>query len=182
VPDEHPTRFRIAGEQPPIPVGTAVNLSRSNGRGSLHGSSPSGPARLPRTAGTIHKASIKINNSPDVGDAAPVPPLRELADLRDRSIASDQGEASRASQPPHTVLLPPPTLVGSSRSAARRALAAAFGAFDAEHIELTCDVAKDEVSARHWLTQRYFSRCDIRHSLACVSGLVYPCGAQRHPR
>jgi hypothetical protein len=94
----------------------------------------------------------------------------------------DQGEASRASQPPHTVLLPPPTLVGSSRSAARKALAAAFGAFDAEHIELTCDVAKDEVSARHWLTQRYFSRCDIRHSLACVSGLVYPCGAQRHPR
>src|SRR5260221_13577424 len=31
MPDEHPTCFRIAGEQPPIPVGTAVNLSRPNG-------------------------------------------------------------------------------------------------------------------------------------------------------
>jgi hypothetical protein len=31
MPDEHPTRFRIAGEQPPIPVGTAVNLCRPNG-------------------------------------------------------------------------------------------------------------------------------------------------------
>jgi hypothetical protein len=31
MPDEHPTRFRIAGEQPPIPVGTAVNLSHPNG-------------------------------------------------------------------------------------------------------------------------------------------------------
>jgi hypothetical protein len=27
MPDEHPTGIRIAGEQPPIPVGTAVNLS-----------------------------------------------------------------------------------------------------------------------------------------------------------
>ena len=36
MPNEDPTGFRIAGEQPPIPVGTAVNLSRSNGRGSLH--------------------------------------------------------------------------------------------------------------------------------------------------
>src|SRR5260370_26802625 len=28
--------IRIAGEQPPIPVGTAVNLSRPNGRELLH--------------------------------------------------------------------------------------------------------------------------------------------------
>jgi hypothetical protein len=31
MPDEHPTCFRIASEQPPIPVGTAVNLSHPNG-------------------------------------------------------------------------------------------------------------------------------------------------------
>jgi hypothetical protein len=29
--DEHPTRIRIDGEQPPIPVGTAVDLSGPNG-------------------------------------------------------------------------------------------------------------------------------------------------------
>src|SRR5258708_12960329 len=31
MPDEHPTCFRIAAGQPPIPVGPAVNLSRPNG-------------------------------------------------------------------------------------------------------------------------------------------------------
>ena len=36
MPDEHPTGFRTAGEQPPIPVGTAVNLSGPNGRELLH--------------------------------------------------------------------------------------------------------------------------------------------------
>ena len=30
MPDKRPTGFRIAGEQPPIPLGTAVNLSRPN--------------------------------------------------------------------------------------------------------------------------------------------------------
>ncbi len=35
MPDEDPTGFRIAGEQPPIPVGTAVNLSRPNGHGEF---------------------------------------------------------------------------------------------------------------------------------------------------
>jgi len=34
--DEHPTDIRIAGEQPPISVGTAVNLSGPNGRELLH--------------------------------------------------------------------------------------------------------------------------------------------------
>jgi hypothetical protein len=29
--DEHSTRIRIDGEQPPIPVGTAVDLSGPNG-------------------------------------------------------------------------------------------------------------------------------------------------------
>jgi hypothetical protein len=37
MPDEDPTGFRIAGEQPPIPVGTAINLSRPNGRELLAG-------------------------------------------------------------------------------------------------------------------------------------------------
>ncbi len=32
MPDEDPTGFRIAGEQPPIPVGTAVNLSSERPR------------------------------------------------------------------------------------------------------------------------------------------------------
>ena len=36
MPDENPTGFRIAGEQPPIAVGTAVNLSHPNGRELLH--------------------------------------------------------------------------------------------------------------------------------------------------
>src|SRR5947209_17712944 len=36
MPDEHPTDIRIAGEQPPIPIGTAVNLSGLNGRELLH--------------------------------------------------------------------------------------------------------------------------------------------------
>jgi len=37
------------------------------------------------------------------------------------------------------------------------ALAAAFGASDAQHIELAFDVTKDEVSARHWtLTAKIF--------------------------
>ena len=40
MPDEDPTGFRIAGEQPPIPVGTAVNLSRPNGRELLHALTP----------------------------------------------------------------------------------------------------------------------------------------------
>jgi len=40
MPDEDPTGFRIAGEQPPIPVGTAVNLSRPNGRELLHALNP----------------------------------------------------------------------------------------------------------------------------------------------
>ena len=31
MPDEHPPGVRIAGEQPSIPVGTAVNLSGPNG-------------------------------------------------------------------------------------------------------------------------------------------------------
>jgi hypothetical protein len=33
MPDEHSTAIRIAGEQPPVPVGTAVNLSDPNGHG-----------------------------------------------------------------------------------------------------------------------------------------------------
>jgi hypothetical protein len=40
MPDEDPTGFRIAREQPPIPVGTAVNLSRPNGRELLHALTP----------------------------------------------------------------------------------------------------------------------------------------------
>jgi hypothetical protein len=36
MPDEHPTDIRIAGEQPPISVGTAVNLSGPNDRELLH--------------------------------------------------------------------------------------------------------------------------------------------------
>jgi hypothetical protein len=36
MPNEDPTGFRIAGEQPPISVGTAVNLARPNGRELLH--------------------------------------------------------------------------------------------------------------------------------------------------
>ena len=40
MPDEDPTGFRIAGEQPPIPVGTAVNLSRPSGRELLHALTP----------------------------------------------------------------------------------------------------------------------------------------------
>jgi hypothetical protein len=35
MPDEHPSGIRIAGQQPPIPVGTAVNLSRPNGHGGI---------------------------------------------------------------------------------------------------------------------------------------------------
>jgi len=31
MPDEYPTGIRIAGEQPAIPVGTAVDLSGPNG-------------------------------------------------------------------------------------------------------------------------------------------------------
>src|SRR5439155_16905917 len=31
MPDEYPIGIRITGEQPPIPVGTAVNLSGPNG-------------------------------------------------------------------------------------------------------------------------------------------------------
>jgi hypothetical protein len=48
MPDEHPTDIRIAGEQPPIPVGTAVNVSRPNGRELLHALTPFklGSARL----------------------------------------------------------------------------------------------------------------------------------------
>jgi hypothetical protein len=42
MPDKHPTGFRTAGEQPPIPVGTAVNLSGPNGRGLLHAPPPLG--------------------------------------------------------------------------------------------------------------------------------------------
>jgi hypothetical protein len=38
MPDEDPIGFR--GEQPPIPVGTAVNLSRPNGRELLHALTP----------------------------------------------------------------------------------------------------------------------------------------------
>src|SRR5258707_4853902 len=36
MPDEHATDISIAGEQPPIPAGTAVNVSRPDGRGLLH--------------------------------------------------------------------------------------------------------------------------------------------------
>jgi len=32
MPDEHPTDIRIAGEQPAIPIGTAVNLGRDTTR------------------------------------------------------------------------------------------------------------------------------------------------------
>ena len=35
MPDEHPTSIGVAGEQPPIPVGTEVNLSRSNRHAEL---------------------------------------------------------------------------------------------------------------------------------------------------
>ena len=35
MPDEHPSCIRVAGQQPPIPVGTAVNLSRPNGHGGI---------------------------------------------------------------------------------------------------------------------------------------------------
>ena len=35
MPDEHPSGIRIAGQQPPIAVGTAVNLSRPNGHGGI---------------------------------------------------------------------------------------------------------------------------------------------------
>jgi len=31
VPDEYPTGIRIEGEQPPITVGTVINLSYANG-------------------------------------------------------------------------------------------------------------------------------------------------------
>ena len=53
MPDEDPTGFRIAGEQPPIPVGTAVNLSRPNRRFEI--------ARdLPRTAtGKVQRNKLR---------------------------------------------------------------------------------------------------------------------------
>jgi hypothetical protein len=36
MPNEHSTGMRIAGERPPIPVRTAVNLSGPNGHALLH--------------------------------------------------------------------------------------------------------------------------------------------------
>ena len=43
------------------------------------------------------------------------------------------------------------------------ALARAFGAFDAQHVELAFNVAEDEVGARHWtLTAKIFSAVIVR--------------------
>ena len=56
MPDEDPTGFRIAGEQPPIPVGTAVNLSRPNGRELLHALT-SFKVRIPRLNGCLTSAA-----------------------------------------------------------------------------------------------------------------------------
>src|SRR5262245_53485544 len=59
MPDEHPTDIRIAGEQPAIPVGTAVNLSHPNGRELLHALTPFelGSARLKEKGGLVTAAS-----------------------------------------------------------------------------------------------------------------------------
>ncbi len=59
MPDEHPTDISIAGEQPPIPVGTAVNLSRPNGRELLHALTPFklGSARLNEKGGSVMQIS-----------------------------------------------------------------------------------------------------------------------------
>jgi hypothetical protein len=59
MPDEHATDISIAGEQPPIPVGTAVNLSRPNGRELLHALTPFklGSARLNEKGGSVMQIS-----------------------------------------------------------------------------------------------------------------------------
>ena len=59
MPDEHPTDIRIAGEQPPIPVGTAVNLSGPNDRDLLHALTPFklGSARLNEKGGSVTQIS-----------------------------------------------------------------------------------------------------------------------------
>jgi hypothetical protein len=38
--DEHPIGIRIAGQQPPVPVGTAINLSGPNGHAKFAPSPP----------------------------------------------------------------------------------------------------------------------------------------------
>jgi len=61
VPDEHPSCIRVAGQQPPIPVGTAVNLSRPNGHGGIcslfrpHHIVATGAVRHPRSRGRRFK-------------------------------------------------------------------------------------------------------------------------------
>ena len=61
MPDEHPSCIRVAGQQPPIPVGTAVNLSRPNGHGGIcsqfrpHHIVATGAVRHPRSRGRRFK-------------------------------------------------------------------------------------------------------------------------------
>jgi hypothetical protein len=52
MPDEYPTRIRIAGEQPAIPVGTAVDLSGPNGHAKFAPCSRSYPYRSGRRSAT----------------------------------------------------------------------------------------------------------------------------------
>ena len=55
------------------------------------------------------------------------------------------------------------------------ALACAFGAFDAQHIELAFDVAEDEVNrAALDYRRKSFRSCDIRHRRACANQLIIP--------
>src|SRR5260370_22214706 len=65
MPDEHPTDIRIAGEQPANPVGTAVNLSRPNGRELLHALTPFklGSARLNEKGGSVTQISAVKGSS-----------------------------------------------------------------------------------------------------------------------
>ena len=56
------------------------------------------------------------------------------------------------------------------------AIARAFAAFDAQHVELAFDVAKDEVAVQQSGSHRkeFFGSCDICHSLACAEEVIIP--------
>jgi hypothetical protein len=87
MPDEHPSGIRIAGQQPPIAVGTAVNLSRPNGHGGICSLFPqlvaAGAVRHPQAKGRRFKLRYYRNplllparRSSSNADALPPPSLR----------------------------------------------------------------------------------------------------------
>jgi len=133
VPDEHPSCIRVAGQQPPIPVGTAVNLSRpKRPRRNLLPVPPNGRSATPAVKGRRFKLRYYRNLL--------LPPARPSGSNADAlpmatPITSSPGPAEPANQPGLDWIAADPERSGWPRSPTPlRPQKARSGRYDSGHL------------------------------------------------